>query len=229
MRTLSVLSRKGGTGKTTVSVHMATLAHQAGLKTVLADLDPQGSSLEWARMRRAKAQEPRVLESKVGTLFNQRLSAAREGHDLMVIDTRPSTDLECAEAIRWGDLCLITVRPSFFDLKAIMRTAELVKQLNKTGLFVINQAPARRLGTEPRAVLETYESLIAHDIPVAPVGLRYRTAYQQAVRSGLSVSECFPGSNADQEMRALWALVQGRLWPERALVEGERPPLALVS
>jgi chromosome partitioning protein len=233
MRTLSILSRKGGTGKTTVSIHMAALAAQAGLSTVLSDLDPQGSSLEWARTRarEAIAGGPRVIESKVGTLFTQRLAAAREGTDLMVIDTRPSTDLECAEAIRWADLCLITVRPSYFDLKAIVRTAELVKQLGKPALFVINQAPSQRMGSETRAVLETYEALIANEIPVAPIGLRYRTAYQAAIRKGMVVNEFTPGSNADAEMQSLWALVQARVWPETAdrISPGSAPPLALVS
>jgi chromosome partitioning protein len=174
---------------------------------------------------------PRVLESKVGTLFTHRLAAAREGADLMVIDTRPSTDLECAEAIRWADLCLITVRPSYFDLKAIVRTAELVKQLGKPALFVINQAPSQRMGLESRAVLETYESLISNDIPVASVGLRYRTAYQAAIRKGMVVNEFSPGGNADAEMQSLWSLVHARIWPETAdrISPGAAPALALVS
>ena len=216
MRTLSILSRKGGTGKTTLAVHMAVAAELRGKRSTLIDLDPQLSTFEWRKARLGFSATPEVAEAKVGSLFTQRLAAARTGVDLLVIDTRPSTDLECAEAVRWSDLCLIVVRPSFFDLKAIVRTAELVRQLNKKALFIINQAPSRRNGEEVQAVIDTYETLIGLNLPVAPVGLRYRAAYQNAVRLGKSVEEAEPGSLAAQEVAALWRLVQDGLWPNLA-------------
>lgn len=233
MRTLAVLSRKGGTGKTTVALHMAVAAERAGRKTLVADLDPQRSTLEWSRERQKFAATPMIAEAKVGTLFTQRLSAARDGYDLMVIDTRPSTDLECAEAVRWADLCLIVVRPCYFDLRAIARTVELVTNMNKQGLFLINQAPSRRNGEEPKVILDTFEALLDMGLPVAPVGLRYRAAYQNAVREGRSAQELDQESLAAFEVNALWEHVSNAIWP-RALDTAPAPVendgrMALVS
>ncbi len=224
MRTLAILSRKGGTGKTTVAVHLAAAAHRAGLSTVIADLDPQRSALDWARERQVEG--PAVFEAKVGALFTQRLACARDGADLMVLDTRPSSDAECAEAVRWSDLALIVVRPCYFDLKAIVRTVELVTNMGKRGLFVINQAPSRRAGEEPRVILETYETLQGLGLPVAPVGLRYRAAYQNAVKLGLTAPEFASDSLAAFEVDALWENVQRELWPQPA---AGAPPVALAG
>ena len=233
MRTLAVLSRKGGTGKTTVAVHLAVAAHSAGYKTLVADLDPQRSATDWFRERQSHSMAPAVMEAKVGTLFTQRLQAARDGHDLLVIDTRPSTDLECAEAVRWADLCVIVVRPCYFDLKAVTRTVELVTNMSKQGIFLINQAPSRRNGEEPRVILDTFEALLDMGLPVAPVGLRYRAAYQNAVREGLSVEEYDPSCLASQEVGGLWSHVSQNLWPEkdvaRTVPRVADIPLAMVS
>jgi chromosome partitioning protein len=211
MRTLAVLSRKGGTGKTTVALHLATAAHAAGRATILCDMDPQRSALDWRRERRIDG--PEVAEAKVGTLFTARQSAVRAGVDLMVLDTRPSSDMECAEAVRFADLCLIVVRPCYFDLKAIVRTVELVTNMNRRGLFVLNQAPIRHRGTEPKLIRETVTELERLGLPVADVGLRFRTAYQNAVRQGLAAQEAEPHSNAAVEINALWRQVSRELWP----------------
>jgi chromosome partitioning protein len=211
MQILAVLSRKGGTGKTTVAVHLAAAAQSAGLRVMLGDMDPQRSALEWSRERGMFG--PNVVELKAGALFPARQQAARSGAvDLMVLDSR-SNDVEAAEAVRYADLCLIVVRPSFFDIRAISRTVELVTNMRKAGIFVINQAPSRRNGEEPRMIREAVDMLESYGLPIAPVGLRYRLAYQQAVRTGLAAQEVEPDSLAAFEMNALWHHVKGELYP----------------
>ena len=211
MRTLAILSQKGGTGKTTVAVHLATAAQAAGKRSLIADLDPQRSATEWRRMRPADA--PALIEAKSGTLFVASHTAERTGMDLMVLDTRPAQDSDIAEAIRLADLCLLVLRPSFFDIKAIARTLEMTRSMGKPSLFVVNQAPAQREHREPPAVLETVAALRELGAPLAPVGLRARNVYQSAVAKGLTAQETAPGSAAAQEINLLWAHVEQALWP----------------
>ncbi len=90
----------------------------------------------------------------------------------MVLDTRPSADGDTAEAIRCADLCLIVLRPTFFDLKATARMVDMTQAMGKTAWFVLNQAPPRRGDRESPAVLEAIETLRALGLPIAPVGLR---------------------------------------------------------
>jgi chromosome partitioning protein len=134
--------------------------------------------------------------------------------------------MESAEAVRFADLCLIVVRPSYFDLKAIVRTVELVTNMNRRGLFVLNQAPIRHRGTEPKLIRETVVELERLGLPVADVGLRFRTAYQNAVRQGLAAQEAEPGSNAAVEINALWRQVSRELWPVDDKIE---TPVAMLE
>ncbi len=213
MRTLAVLCQKGGTGKTTVAVHMAVAAW-AGQRTVLmADLDPQRSSAEWRRMRSGPG--PGLIESKPGALFVAQQAAERAGVDLMVLDTRPAGDTDTAEAIRAADLCLVALRPSFFDLKATQRMVEMTDAMNKPAIFLLNQASSRRGDREPPAVLETIDALRQRGLVLAPVGLRNRAAYQSAVAKGMTAGEYAPESAAAREISLLWTHMEQALWPAR--------------
>ncbi len=214
MRTLAILSQKGGTGKTTVAVHLATAASAAGKHTLLADMDPQRSATDWRRVREADA--PALIEAKSGTLFVASHTAERTGVDLMVLDTRPAQDSDIAEAIRLADLCLLVLRPSFFDVKAIGRTLEMTRAMGKPALFVINQAPSQREHREPPAVLETVAALRELGAPLAPVGLRARAVYQTAISKGSVAQEVAPESAAAQEIGLLWTHLDKLLWPVKA-------------
>ena len=47
LKTLRLLSRKGGVGKSTLAIHLAVLAQRAGLRALLLDMDPQRSAAAW--------------------------------------------------------------------------------------------------------------------------------------------------------------------------------------
>jgi chromosome partitioning protein len=212
VKTLAVLSRKGGTGKTAISLHMAAQAQALGYKTLVADADTQHSALEWSRMRSRRG--PAVVDARPGTLFTVREAAIRGGMDLCVIDTGPSVGPDCIEAARLADLCLVVVRPSAFDIKAVAETAEMMGRQRSQGWFVINQAPVRRKGEESLAVRRAVETLQTYGFPVAPIGLRTRVVYQAALARGLSAGELDPESTGAAEIKALWAAVAAALWPK---------------
>ncbi len=205
------MSRKGGAGKSTLAVHMAAAAVAAGKRVILVDMDPQRSSLEWARER--AADWPLVMEGRAGALFTTHRAAEREGIDLLIVDSRSSADAEASEAARLADLCLIVVRPNFFDLQAVGRTVQLVENLRRPGLFVLNQAPVRRNGAEPRVIRDAIDFLSEYRIPLAEVGLRQRAAYQNAMWKGLGAQEDQPDSQAAFEINSLWASLAEQLWP----------------
>jgi len=213
MRTLAVLSQKGGTGKTTLAVHLAVAAWAAEKRVLIADLDPQRSASEWRRMRAGSG--PGLIESKIGALFVAQQASERAGVDLMVLDTRPSADSDTAEAVRCADLCLIVLRPSFFDLKATARTVDMVQAMGKSAYFVLNQAAPRRGDREVPAVLEIVQGLKQLGLPIAPVGLRARAVYQQAVARGLTAQEALPGSAAALEISMMWDFVENGLFVSR--------------
>lgn len=209
MRRLVLLSRKGGTGKTTLSVNLAVAAVGAGLKVAVADLDPQSSACRWSDVR-AKA-EPSVKAVNSGTLFPYANNVERLGADLLIIDT-PAGDTAAGQAaISIADLCVLITRPSYFDLEALAWAAEAVKARAKPGLIVLNQAPSPRGGVEPPIILRSAEAARKLGLPLARVGLRARVAFQDSLWRGEGVLEFDARSAAAEEIRRLWTEVSGLL------------------
>ena len=227
MRTIALLSSKGGTGKTTVALHLAAAGAASGRKTLVADLDPQRSACDWARDR--KSSKPAVMETRAGCLFVAHQAAERGGVELMVLDTAPSAGDEAAQAMRLADLSLIVVRPTALDLRAIARTAEMARRLNRRAVFVINQAPSRRRGREPACIDRAIETLHAYGLPIAPAGLRSRSIYQSALGRGLLAQEADPRSAAAAEVRALWRFAARELWRPTILTSAPARPRPVFS
>lgn len=208
MKTLAVLSRKGGAGKTTVTLHLAVAATR---RTVILDADPQRSAADWWRSRDATS--PELVEGGVADLQDIQSAAAADGVELLVIDTRPSAQEDAQEAARAADLALIVVKPTILDLRAVQATVDAVKAGRTPAAFLINQAPSGRGGVEAPIVKEAIEALGGYDLPVCPVILHARASYHAALIDGRAVNETEPTGKAAKEIAALWAYVEGKLWP----------------
>jgi chromosome partitioning protein len=206
MRTIAVIARKGGSGKTTLAVHIALAAHLRGRKVLLADADAQRSAAEVLRARQGPG--PEVVETSGSKLFALQLSAVRNEYDTMIIDTPAVLEDELSHSIVVSDLSLLVIRPTFLDIAAALRTAEVIRRLRKPGLIVLNQAPVPREGVEPPAVKRAIEALRLMRLPVAPLILRSRANYQSVLESGRSVEEQDAANPAAREMSALWGFIE---------------------
>jgi len=209
VKTLAVISRKGGAGKTTLAVNLTLAAHLAGRKTILADIDPQRSASDALRARTEPG--PTIAEINAGKLFQTRSQALHDAYDVMLIDTPAAPDSDVAVAVNSADLCVLVCRPTFLDIASVARSAEMVRRLGKAGLIVLNQAPPKRGGLEPVGVQKAIEALRFCGLPIAPVGMRARAIYQQAIARGRSVGEWDAASPAAQEIDRLWTHVAALL------------------
>jgi chromosome partitioning protein len=212
MRTIAVIARKGGSGKTTVAVHMAIAAHLRGYKTLLADSDPQRSSSEVLKGRRGSG--PAWVETAGPKLFALQVSSQRAEVGALVIDTAAGAEDELAHAIVLADLSLLVIRPTFLDFAAAVRTAEVVRRLHKPAMIILNQAPVAREGVEPPAVKKAMEALRLMRLPVVPTVLRSRAAYQTALECGCSAEEIEPAAAASQDIAALWTFIERFAFPK---------------
>jgi chromosome partitioning protein len=223
VKTITVLSRKGGSGKTTLAVNLALTAFLAGRKVLLADIDPQRSASDALRSRVEPG--PTLADITAGKLFLTKSNAMREGFDYLFIDTPAAPEADVAQAVNIADFCLVAGRPSFLDLAPIVRTAEAVRRLGKSGMVVLNQAHTNRPEVAPVAFPEIMEALRFCGLPLAPHGLRSREAFQKAMAQGRCVSEFEPGSPAARDLERLWAHVEAELGgvgetPMRAALTG---------
>jgi chromosome partitioning protein len=209
MKTLAVMSRKGGAGKTTVAVNLLLAARSLRVKAVLADADPLRSATEVLKGRREFAGA--MFETSASKLFALKEACARGGADLLIIDTPAAPEQDVAEAARVADLCLAVARPTYLDLAAAVRSVAIITQLGREGLIALNQCAPPRNGVEPPAVMKAFEALRFASLPVSPVALRSRVVYQSAFAQGRSVLEIDRDGAASAEVRDLFKHVWGRL------------------
>jgi chromosome partitioning protein len=199
MRTIAVIGRKGGSGKTTIATHLAIGLHLRGRGTVLVDTDPQRSIVEVFRPRQGPG--PTIVTSTAPKLFALQLAMVREAYDAMVIDTPAVLEEDVAQAVVLADLALLVLRPTFLDLAAAVRTSDIIRRLRKPGLVLLNQAPPARGTSETPSVLRAQEALRLLRLPIAPVVIRTRAPYQTVVESGRSTEELAGESPSGAEMR----------------------------
>jgi chromosome partitioning protein len=201
MKTLAILAQKGGSGKTTLAVHMAVCATRQNLRTALIDLDPQGSAHDWNESRE-DGEKLDAVKASSGQLAALLKHAKAAGADLAIVDTAPHSDSAAAIVAQLADFILMPCRPARFDLKAIGSTAQVASLAKTPAAVVINAAPRGKLAEEARAALEQQGIAV-----IEPV-LQQRAAYSHAVIDGRSVHEYEPDGKAAAEIDALFACVR---------------------
>jgi chromosome partitioning protein len=182
-----------------------TGSHLRGLKTLVADIDPQGSASEVLSARGPAA--PHLVRTDGPGLFAAQLGAVASDMDVMVIDTAAGAIEEVGQAIVLADVSLLVVRPTLLDLAATVRTVDIIRRLRKPALVVMNQAPPARDGVEAPTVKRAMKALAFMRLPVAPTILRTRAIYQTALETGRSAEETLDVS-ATREITELWAFVE---------------------
>lgn len=204
MKTLAILAQKGGSGKTTLAVHMAVCATRRKLRTALIDLDPQGSAHDWNESRE-EGRKLDAVKASSGQLAALLKQAKAAGADLAIIDTAPHSDSAAAIAAQLADFVLIPCRPARFDLKAIGSTAAIAKLAKTPAAVVLNAAPRGKLAEEARGALQQQGCTVLEPV------LHQRAAYSHAVIDGRSVHEYEPQGKAATEIDALFVCVRKAL------------------
>lgn len=197
MKTLAMISQKGGSGKTTIAVHVAVCAAQRKLKTAIIDIDPQRSAYQWNQSR-PDGMKLDAVTANASQLAALLAKAKAGGIDLAIIDSAPHSDSEAAIAAQLADYVLIPCRPARFDLDAIASTVDIAKAANTPAAVVINAAPRGRLADEARAALQR------QGVTVLDLVLHQRAAYSHAVIDGRSVHEYEPEGKAAAEIDDLY-------------------------
>jgi chromosome partitioning protein len=190
MQVIAIISQKGGVGKSTLAVHLATEACAQGQRVLLLDLDPQGSAMEWANRRGDRP--PDVSGANPASVAKEIEQAKGDGFDFVVIDTAPH-----------ADLIAIPCRPSTFDIAAISATLDLCKLANKQAVVVLNAAPIRS-----RVTAEAVEAIVEKGGKVSPVVVYQRVAFQHCMIDGRTAAEFEPDGAAGQEITSLLADLQ---------------------
>jgi len=208
MDVITLASRKGGAGKSTLTAQLAAQAHVAGRRVTIIDADSQGSLSLW-HSRRAQPL-PKLVTPERG--FDRALAFAMiEGADTVFIDTAPTMWVVVQEAIRVASLVLIPARPGFFDLAAVTETVKASRERDRPYAVVLNAAPVRRDDKEATLVAQSRAYFDGLQIPVWAGQISQRAGFQSTLAAGASAAEIGPATAAGQEIAGLWRAVERSL------------------
>lgn len=196
---LGVLAQKGGTGKSTLTVHLAVEAERSGERVLILDADPQASALAWGHNR--EADSPRVERLQDGSKRVDVGSAT-----IVIVDFPPRASAAVSVLAEKLDFAIVPLQASAFDMATIEPTARILAAAHVPFAVVLNRAPVRSID-----VLDAREFLSASEISCAPKAIGDRRAFVRALAAGEAVGEFEPKGQAAAEIADLWSFVKGHL------------------
>lgn len=206
MQIYSLISQKGGAGKSTLARQLAVLAGEAE-QSFIIDRDPQRTTTKWWTRRselNPALPYPELIDLDGASLTEAVKKLRRKSDGAVFIDTRPAVEEPEAEAARVADLVIVPVRPSPDDLEAVGETLKILRRLDQRAVIIVNAARNEGRATGARAALSRYP------VPVCPTHLVDRTIYLDASLEGRGVSEMRGAAarEATDELRQIWSWIQ---------------------
>ena len=207
MSTFLIASRKGGSGKTTLAVHLAALADRPRSPALLIDADPQGSAKFWYDRRATKT--PLLAVAAPGGVRKIVEDARAEKIGTIIIDSPPHDAAGIAALMRLADMVVIPTRPGPLDLAAVASTIEIARTLRAPFVVLLNAAPPWRTeGIEPTILTEAREVLKDLGAPTLACYVSQRADLSHSLIAGNAVHEFAPQSRAAQEIGRAWQVIQ---------------------
>ncbi len=224
MNVITLASRKGGAGKSTLTAHLAGYAHAQGHRCLVIDADPQGSVTLWHSLR--PNGEPK-LTTAVRGIERALAYAMVDGYEWVFVDTAPTMWVVVQEAIRAATLVIIPARPGFFDLNAVLETVKTARERDKPYAVVLNAAPSKRDEKESPVVAQARAFLDQHTIPVWHGQVTQRAGYSLTLAAGGSACELAEDNlAAAAEIAGLWRSVERSVAAINAAHAGAKPNAA---
>jgi|TARA_B100001079_G_scaffold224490_1_gene201302 chromosome partitioning protein len=198
---ITIAQQKGGTGKTTLAVHLAlAFIKYHNLKVAIIDTDPQGSLGKWFMIRSEKNISNQNLTFKTASLWGAQYESKilKQDHDIVIIDTPPKIESDARPAIEAANLVIIPVAPSPVDFWATEAIIEIAKKAKRKILIQINRANHRS-----KLISKTYEYIKSINIPATKTLIGNRQIFIASMGEGKTVVEKQRKSKAVEEIKKI--------------------------
>ena len=200
-KVITISQQKGGTGKTTLAVHLAmTFIKYHNLKVAIIDTDPQGSLGKWFMIRSEKNISNENLTFKTASLWGAQYESKtlKNDHDIVVIDTPPKIESDARPAIEAADLVIIPMAASHVDFWATGAIVDIAKKANKKILVQINRSSQRS-----KLINKTNEFIKSLDLSSTKTIIGNRQIYTSAMGEGKTAVEKQKKGAAVEEIKNL--------------------------
>ena len=200
-KVITIAQQKGGTGKTTLAVHLAlAFIKYHNHKVAIIDTDPQGSLGKWFMIRSKKNSLNNNLTFKTASLWGAQYESKilKQDHDIVIIDTPPKIESDARPAIEAADLVLIPVAPSHVDFWATEAIIEIAKKAKRKVLIQINRANHRS-----KLISKTHEYIKSINVKSTDTLIGHRQIFVASMGEGKTVVEKQRKSKAVEEIKSI--------------------------
>ena len=200
-KVITISQQKGGSGKTTLAVHLAlAFIKYYNLKVAVIDTDPQGSLGKWFMIRTEKKVSNDNLTFKTASLWGAQYESKtlKKDHDIVIIDTPPKIESDARPSIESADLVLIPVAASHVDFWATGAIVDIAKKANKKILIQINRSSQRS-----KLISKTNEFIKSLDLSATKTIIGNRQIFAASMGEGKTAIEKQKKSNAVEEIKNL--------------------------
>ena len=207
MKMIVIANQKGGSGKSTLTVHLAAAAEAAGEgPAIITDTDPQGTAGDWFNQRKkAGVDTPRYAPVVLAELAARLKALDAAGAAYLFVDTAPSVGAVNAELFAAADLILVPLNPTPADLRALVKGLPLVRQSGTPFSFILTRVRPNLRNNDGAALALDALGL------VLPTRMHERVIYAETFAHGKTALDIDPKGVAAAELAALWAAVKERI------------------
>ena len=187
---VAFLNLKGGTGKTTLAVHVAWQLARDGTDVLLLDADPQASASDWAALRK---QTPFAVVGCARSNLHTEVARLRLQFAHVVIDGPPRGDALLRSCLVAADLCAIPIEPSGLSVRAADRLLDMIEEVRilrpelETRFVVSRKIAGTVIGRELRG--------LTAGAPVLKSEVTQRVGFAMAMTYGQTIAEREGGSH----------------------------------
>ena len=200
-KVITIAQQKGGTGKTTLAVHLAlAFTNYHNFKVAIIDTDPQGSLGKWFMIREEKKLSNNNLTFKTASLWGAQYESKtlKKDHDIVIIDTPPKIESDARPSIESADLVLIPMAASHVDFWATGAIVEIAQKANKKILIQINRSSQRS-----KLISKTNDFIKSLNLSATKTIIGNRQIFASSMGEGKTAVEKQKKSNAVEEIKQL--------------------------
>ncbi len=193
---------KGGAGKSATSVAVSLEYVLRGYKTLLVDVDPQHSSLDWHRLATANGNPaPKVMAAGEG--FEDDLGQLAGQYDRIVIDAPGRYGRIMAGALAISDIFVMPTVPGRYDLWSTLRTSKLAERAAMERPELKVRAMLNKVDRRRSISKEIRPALVGRGIDVLDTELSLLADYDEGTEEGLAPTNLNPTGKAAKQIRSL--------------------------